>query len=93
MFLPAHHIVQAPNSQPTVTVLFLHGILGSGRNLRTLATRLCQQIPQLRVVLVDLRGHGDSAQVGHSFGGKVGIGCTARIPMACSRCWCLPCAL
>lgn len=60
MFLPAYHIVQAPDSQPVASVLFLHGILGSGRNLRTLATRLCQQLPRLRVVLVDLRCHGDS---------------------------------
>lgn len=60
MFLPAHHIVQPPGSAPVVTAFLLHGILGSGRNLRTLATRLCQAHPWLRCVLVDLRCHGDS---------------------------------
>jgi esterase len=60
VFVPSHHIVQAPGATPTGTVFALHGILGSGRNLRTLATRLCQAAPLLRVVLVDLRCHGDS---------------------------------
>lgn len=41
-------------------VLFLHGILGSGSNLRTLAKRLVEARPDLSVWLVDLRGHGRS---------------------------------
>ncbi len=60
MFVAAHQIVQAPDAKPVATAMFLHGILGSGRNLRTLATRLVEQLPRLRVVLVDLRCHGDS---------------------------------
>jgi esterase len=41
-------------------VLFFHGILGSGQNLRTLARRLVEARPELSVWLVDLRGHGQS---------------------------------
>lgn len=41
-------------------VLFLHGILGSGQNLRTVARRLVDARPDLAVWLVDLRGHGRS---------------------------------
>lgn len=43
------------------TGLLLHGILGSARNLRTLAAQLAQQLPGWRWLIVDLRGHGDSA--------------------------------
>lgn len=39
---------------------FLHGILGRGRNWRTLARRLTSELPDLRLLLLDLRGHGDS---------------------------------
>ncbi len=53
-------IIQAPGSQPTVEALLIHGILGSGRNLRTLATLLCKALPWLRVHLIDLRNHGQS---------------------------------
>lgn len=59
-FLPAHTLVQAPGATPSVTALLLHGILGSGRNLRSFAQRLCSEVPNLRCVLVDLRNHGDS---------------------------------
>ena len=38
----------------------LHGILGSGSNLRSLAQRLVQTEPDLQAVLVDLRLHGRS---------------------------------
>lgn len=40
--------------------LFVHGILGSGANLRGIATRLVEADPNLAAVLVDLRGHGRS---------------------------------
>lgn len=39
---------------------FLHGILGRGRNWRTLARRLATAHPDHRLLLVDLRGHGES---------------------------------
>ncbi len=41
-------------------VLFLHGILGSGQNLRGAAKRLVEARPDLSAWLVDLRGHGRS---------------------------------
>lgn len=41
-------------------VLFLHGILGSGPNLRTLARRFVDARPEHDAWLVDLRGHGRS---------------------------------
>jgi len=59
-FVPNHAIVQAPGAAPTATALLVHGILGSSRNLRTLAVHLARATPNLQYVLVDLRGHGDS---------------------------------
>jgi esterase len=44
------------------TVLFLHGILGSGQNLRAHARRLLQADPTWQPVLVDLRAHGKSLE-------------------------------
>jgi pimeloyl-ACP methyl ester carboxylesterase len=41
-------------------VLFAHGILGQGRNWRTIARKLVARSPELRALLVDLRNHGDS---------------------------------
>lgn len=57
-FVP--HAVPMGSAQPVADVLVLHGILGSGRNLRTFAQKLVQQTPKLRYWLVDLRNHGDS---------------------------------
>jgi pimeloyl-ACP methyl ester carboxylesterase len=55
-----HDLVVAPGSAPSRTVVFLHGILGSGSNLRTHARRLVDAHPHLRALLVDLRAHGRS---------------------------------
>jgi pimeloyl-ACP methyl ester carboxylesterase len=44
---------------PRATVL-LHGFLGSGKNLRTLAQRWSEAAPERRLWLPDLPGHGDS---------------------------------
>lgn len=41
------------------TIIFLHGLLGNGRNLRTFARKLCEQ-NGANGLLVDLRGHGKS---------------------------------
>lgn len=57
-FVPHATAIGAPGAH--VDVLALHGILGSGRNLRTFALRLAQARPELRIWLVDLRNHGDS---------------------------------
>lgn len=53
-------IVQARQKRPTQSMLFLHGILGSGSNLRAVATRFVEARPSWAAVLVDLRGHGRS---------------------------------
>lgn len=42
------------------TVLLVHGFLGSGRNLNSLARKWAQADASLRFVLVDMLGHGDS---------------------------------
>ena len=42
------------------TLYVLHGFLGSGRNWLSFANRLVEYRPDWRVVLVDLRLHGDS---------------------------------
>ena len=44
-------------------LLVLHGILGRGKNWRSLARRLARALPGWAVVLVDLRLHGDSRHV------------------------------
>ncbi|MCA2977685.1 MAG: alpha/beta hydrolase [Myxococcaceae bacterium] len=56
-------LVQAPGATPTRAFLFLHGILGQGTNLRTLARRFVEARPSLQAVLVDLRAHGASQGV------------------------------
>lgn len=42
------------------TILLLHGFLGSGRNLVSLARRWSELEPRLRLVFPDLTGHGTS---------------------------------
>lgn len=42
------------------TILLLHGFLGSGRNLASLARRWADRDPRVRLVLPDLTGHGSS---------------------------------
>jgi pimeloyl-ACP methyl ester carboxylesterase len=43
-----------------VPLVLLHGFLGAGRNLTTLAKRLVAKDPALTIVLPDLTGHGAS---------------------------------
>ena len=57
--LRAERIV-APDRTPTRSMLFLHGILGTGANLRSLAKRFVAARPEWQGVLVDLRAHGAS---------------------------------
>jgi esterase len=45
------------------SLLLLHGILGQGTNLRTLARRFVDARPGWQAVLVDLRAHGQSQTV------------------------------
>lgn len=59
---PAIHtsLVRVPDQQPERIMLFLHGILGTGGNLRGLAQAFVQADPRLGALLVDLRLHGRS---------------------------------
>lgn len=50
--------------QGAPTTLLLHGFLGTGRNLASLARRLSERAPG-RVVAADLLGHGGSPPLGH----------------------------
>lgn len=50
-------------SAPERFVVLLHGFLGSGRNLSTLARSWSAADPCLRIALVDLAGHGESSHV------------------------------
>ncbi|MDB4985996.1 MAG: putative hydrolase, alpha/beta fold family [Myxococcaceae bacterium] len=52
--------VRAADAAPNQVTLFLHGILGSGSNLRGLAQAYVQAEPQCAALLVDLRLHGKS---------------------------------
>jgi pimeloyl-ACP methyl ester carboxylesterase len=46
--------------RPERAIYFLHGILGRGINLRSIARQFVAQRPGWSAVLVDLRGHGKS---------------------------------
>ncbi len=55
-----HEAFSAPGATPTEAVVFLHGILGSGGNLRSHARRFIAGAPRFLAVLMDLRAHGES---------------------------------
>jgi pimeloyl-ACP methyl ester carboxylesterase len=46
--------------RPERSIVFLHGILGRGNNLGSIARRFVEAHPQWTALLVDLRGHGNS---------------------------------
>lgn len=56
----AYETIAAPEGRPRAAFLFLHGILGRGRNWRSLARRFAEERPEWLAVTVDLRAHGDS---------------------------------
>ncbi|KAL4458862.1 hypothetical protein ABPG75_013727 [Micractinium tetrahymenae] len=63
---PAAGAAGASSSSPPQTVVVLHGLLGTGRNLRSAVTDLCRQAAARsglpwRALLLDLRNHGKSA--------------------------------
>ncbi|WCJ34280.1 alpha/beta-Hydrolases superfamily protein [Euphorbia peplus] len=47
----------------TSTAFILHGLLGSARNWRSFSRNLANSSPEWRMVLVDLRNHGKSAEL------------------------------
>lgn len=57
-FLVAHTLVGDPNA-PKLALL-LHGVLGAGNNLRSLALKITRERPDYCCCLVDLRQHGGS---------------------------------
>ncbi len=56
----AHSLVAAPGADPQKYMLFLHGLLGTRSNWRSIARQFVQQRPGWGAVLVDLREHGES---------------------------------
>ena len=52
-----HEVVPSSGSK---VVVFLHGLLGSGKNLKTFAKRLSDRHEHIKPLLLDLRGHGSS---------------------------------
>jgi hypothetical protein len=63
-----HHEWIGNSSSSQDSIVFLHGLLGNGKNLKTLARKvICSR--QERGVLLDLRGHGrsPSQQAPHTF--------------------------
>ncbi|MBX3183239.1 MAG: alpha/beta hydrolase [Polyangiaceae bacterium] len=60
------------------TLVLLHGILGSGGNLRGLGRRLLETVPGCQVALIDLPGHGDSAAASQTQGGPFTVARAAR---------------
>lgn len=57
-FQLAHTLIGEPTASKLA--LLLHGALGSGNNLRSLAVKLAKLRPEYRFCLVDLRHHGES---------------------------------
>jgi pimeloyl-ACP methyl ester carboxylesterase len=58
-FVPAHELIQH-GTATTHTAFVLHGIFGTGRNWKGFADRYARTHPSWRIVLVHLRGHGQS---------------------------------
>ena len=56
----AHTLVNADSRPPTKAMIFLHGILGTRANWRTIARRFTGQRDDWAAVLIDLREHGES---------------------------------
>ena len=56
----AYETIAAVGGRPRGAFLFLHGILGRGRNWQSLARRFAEERPEWLAVTVDLRAHGDS---------------------------------
>ncbi|MBT9558857.1 MAG: alpha/beta hydrolase [Myxococcales bacterium] len=59
---PSFRTVEADGASADArrSVYVLHGIFASGRSWRSVARRLAEARPDLRMVLVDLHGHGES---------------------------------
>ena len=68
MTLLHHMVVRGDEAAPDKLCVLVHGILGAGMNLRTVARRLQQDHPDYWFLLPDLRGHGGSPAMGPPHG-------------------------
>eukprot|EP00986_Skeletonema_menzelii_P014056 scaffold8844_cov127-Skeletonema_menzelii.AAC.2 len=59
------NVVSSQEDQEKETIVFLHGLLGNAKNLRTPAKKLTRQLPHLSALLLDIRGHGGSSSSQH----------------------------
>ncbi|GMU62791.1 MAG: alpha/beta hydrolase [Myxococcaceae bacterium] len=57
-----HEVLSSAGAPAQRTLVVLHGLLGSGGNLRTLARQFLDARPGWQAVLVDLRAHGQSLE-------------------------------
>eukprot|EP01023_Acetabularia_acetabulum_P052460 TRINITY_DN5820_c0_g2_i1.p1 TRINITY_DN5820_c0_g2~~TRINITY_DN5820_c0_g2_i1.p1 ORF type:complete len:369 (+),score=54.49 TRINITY_DN5820_c0_g2_i1:156-1262(+) len=55
-----------PSVSPPVAVM-IHGIMGNMKNMQSMANRIAEEFPTWRVLLVDLRCHGESADDSTAF--------------------------
>ena len=60
----AHDIVKLETQSPSRYMIFLHGVLGTRANWRSIARSLIQEHPDWGAILVDLREHGESLSQG-----------------------------
>ena len=56
----AFNTVSLPTALCTSRLVILHGLLGGGRNWRSLQKRLAQVLPDHAVTTLDLRNHGET---------------------------------
>lgn len=62
----AYDIIDPPSeaARPSKSIVFLHGILGTKANLKTVARKFVEAQPAWSAILVDLRRHGQSLEMG-----------------------------
>ena len=53
-------IIKSVHEDGKEAIVFLHGLLGNAKNLRSPAKKLTQALPNYNALLLDIRGHGNS---------------------------------
>jgi len=53
-------IIKSVHEDGKEVIVFLHGLLGNAKNLRSPAKKLTQQLSNYNALLLDIRGHGNS---------------------------------